>query len=109
METRRTSDSFGNIINFMEVLTRRMDLHASRENSRGKSSVLINWNLNRRKARSLCKMLSSQNSFILYIKGLCMYLCFFVVFLLFSDFLRRGFNYILYKEPARCNFDSIAY
>jgi hypothetical protein len=59
METRRTSDSCGNVINYMEVLTRRMDLQTLREKSCGKISVLINWNLNRRKARSLCKMLSS--------------------------------------------------
>jgi len=32
METRRASDSCGNVINFMEVLTRTMDLKTSREN-----------------------------------------------------------------------------
>lgn len=59
METSRTSDSCGNVIIYMEVLTRKMDLQTSREISCGKRSVLINWNLNRRKARWLCKMLSS--------------------------------------------------
>jgi len=45
METRRTSDSCGNVIIYMAVLTCRVDLQTWRENSCGKSSVLINWSL----------------------------------------------------------------
>jgi hypothetical protein len=30
METRRMCDSYGDVINYMEVLTRRMDLQTSR-------------------------------------------------------------------------------
>jgi hypothetical protein len=84
METRRMFDSSGDAINYMEVLTRRMDLQTSRRIRGEKIPFSLTGILNRRKARSFCKFLSSLKSFILYIKRLCTYVCIYVCMCAFS-------------------------
>jgi hypothetical protein len=78
METRRMCDSCGDAINYMEVLTRRMDLQTSRRIRGEKVPFSLTGILNRRKARSFCNFLSSLKSFILYIKRPCMYVFLYV-------------------------------